>query len=76
MHIVATPSLAPKSIQNYGSYQQLIAFYWSTRVIYFSPPWHKNYEDLLFDEYNVMQFSNDLFLSKKELEQQSEIEAF
>lgn len=30
----------------------------------------------LFDEYNVMQFSNDLFLSKKELEQQSEIEAF
>lgn len=30
----------------------------------------------LFDGYNVMQFSNGLFSSRKALKQQSEIEAF
>ena len=34
--------------------------------------WHKNNEDLLlFDGYDVMQFSNDLFSSRKALKQQS-----
>lgn len=30
----------------------------------------------LFDGYNMIQFSNDLFSSRKALKQQSEIEAF